>query len=139
MKYRILGLLIAVALTTGLISGCSNSGVMNYSRLVDDLKAGGYAVQTGGEVSQAFFSVKGKIIKIINEDVQVFEYKDETTMKAEASQVSSDGGSVGTSMVTWMSVPHFYKAGKLIVIYIGENAVVKGALEKVIGAQFAGK
>src|SRR3972149_8703508 len=126
MKSRIVGFLIAAALVVGLVAGCT-SGVMNYSRLVDDLKKGGYTVQTAGEVSQEFFSVKGKVIKIDNEGVQVFEYTDESSMQTEASQVSPTGGSVGTSMVTWVSAPHFYKAGKIIVLYIGENATVTGA------------
>ncbi len=139
MKSRVVWLVIAAALIAGLVTGCTTSGIMNYSRLVDDLKKGGYTVQTGGEVNQPFFSVKGKVIKIANEDVQVFEYKDESAMQTEASQVSPTGSSIGTSMATWMSTPHFYKAGKIIVLYVGENATVTGALVKVLGTQFAGR
>ncbi len=115
------------------------SGVTDYSRLLDDIKKGGYEVQADGEVDQLFFSVKGKGIKINNQDVQVFEYEEESAMQAEASQVSPSGSSIGTTMVTWVSAPHFYKAGKLIVLYVGNNTTVTGALEGVLGTQFAGQ
>lgn len=138
MKIRILLLAITIALITGLVAGCTNSGVMDYSRLIDGLKKGESTVQTGGEISQPFFSVEGKIIKVNNEDVQVFEYKDESAMETEASQVSPNGSSIGTTMLTWVSVPHFYKDGKIIVIYVGDNVTITGALKEVLGAQFAG-
>ena len=139
MTRRIFWIVFAIALIAGLFAGCTTSTVMNYSRLVDDLKKGGNTVQTDGEVNQPFFSVEGKLIKVNNEDVQVFEYKDESSMQTEASQVSPTGSSVGTTILTWVSTPHFYKAGKLIVLYVGNNTTVTGALEKVLGAQFAGQ
>jgi len=83
-------------------------------------------------VEQPFFSVKGRIIKINNEDVQVFEYRDEASMQTEAAKVSPDGSSIGTTIVTWVSAPHFYKAGKLIVLYVGSSPAVSGALDKVL-------
>jgi hypothetical protein len=52
--------------------------------------------------------------------------------------VSADGGSVGTSSMSWMATPHFYQAGKLLVLYVGDNAVVADMLESALGSQFAG-
>lgn len=60
-------------------------------------------------------------------------------MENEASQVAPDGGSIGTSMVTWVDTPHFYKAGRIIVLYVGSDETVLGLLAKVMGAQFAGR
>jgi hypothetical protein len=37
--------------------------VMDYTRLVDNLRAAGMMVKPGGEVVQPFFAVKGKVIK----------------------------------------------------------------------------
>jgi hypothetical protein len=45
-------------------------------------------------------------------------------MENEASQVSSDGGSIGISMATWIDAPHFYQAGRIKVIYVGSDAPV---------------
>ena len=111
----------------------------DYSSLVNDLKKEGYSVQEDGEVNQPFFSVDGKIIKVIEEDVQVFEYKDEPAMQTDASQVSTMGSYIGTAIVEWISTPHFYKSGRVIVLYVGNNVAVTGALTTVLGTQFAGQ
>jgi len=60
-------------------------------------------------------------------------------MEQEAAQVASHGSSVGTSMITWMDSPHFYKSGRVIVIYIGSDEKTLNLLQAVIGPQFAGQ
>lgn len=113
--------------------------VTDYVSLIDQLRAAGATVESAGAVSQPFFSVKGQVIKVNGEDVQVFEYTDAAAAEAEAATVSPDGGSIGTSMVTWVAAPHFYKTGKLIVLYIGNNQTSLAALETALGPQFAGR
>jgi hypothetical protein len=70
--------------------------------------------------------------------IQVFEYADEAAAAAEAELVAPDGGSVGTSMVTWENSPHFYKAGRLIVLYVGDEGATIDLLEPVLASQSAG-
>ena len=41
-------------------------------------------------------------------------------------------------MITWIDTPHFYKAGKIIVLYIGSDATVLDLLKGALGPQFAG-
>jgi len=113
--------------------------VSDYVSLIDSLQAAGATVDPAGDVTQPFFSVKGQVIKVNGEDVQVFEYSDEAAAEAEVMLVSPDGSSIGTSMVSWISPPHFYKAGKIIALYVGENSEAINFLEKVIGSQFAGR
>lgn len=90
-------------------------------------------------VIQDFFSPEGSIVKVNGQDVQVFEYENKEAMESDASQVAPEGGSIGTSMVTWMDVPHFYKAGRIIVLYVGSDKATLDLLEKVMGPQFAGR
>jgi hypothetical protein len=113
--------------------------VEDQASLVAALQASGATVETGEPVTQAFFSPVGSIIKVNGADVQVFEYESEASMEKEASQVAPDGGSIGTSMVTWMDTPHFYKIGRIIVLYIGNDKTILNFLESVIGSQFAGQ
>ena len=113
--------------------------VSDYVSLIDNLRATGATVDPAGDVTQPFFSVKGQVIKVNGEDIQVFEYSDEAAAEAEVLLVSPDGSSIGTSMVSWIAPPHFYKAGKLIVLYVGENGAVTDILEGIVGSQFAGK
>jgi hypothetical protein len=42
-------------------------------------------------------------------------------------------------MVTWVAAPHFYKGGRLIVLYVGEDGGVIEVLDQVLGSQFAGR
>ncbi len=107
--------------------------------LMDALRAAGAEVESGDPVEQAFFAVTGQIIKVDGADVQVFEYESAEAMEADAAQVSADGGSVGTSMITWVATPHFFKSGRLLVLYIGDNAAILDLLKGVLGEQFAGR
>ena len=113
--------------------------VEDQAALISALEGSGATVEIGEPVSQVFFSAEGNILKVNDADVQVFEYESAVEMESEASQVSSDGGSIGTSMITWMDVPHFYKAGRIIVLYVGSDAFVLDLLENALGPQFAGR
>ncbi len=113
--------------------------VTDYISLFDNLRAAGATVEPAGEISQPFFSVKGNAITVDGENVQVFEYADTTTADAEAALVSPDGSSIGTTMVSWVATPHFYKTGKLIVLYVGDNTGVISVLEDLLNPQFAGR
>jgi hypothetical protein len=113
--------------------------VEDHHSLVAALEASGATVETGEPISQAFFSPEGSIIKVNGADVQVFEYESAEAMESEASQVAPDGGSIGTTMVTWIDPPHFYKAGRIIVLYVGSDEAVLDLLEKALGPQFAGR
>ena len=107
--------------------------------LVDSLRNAGAAIEFGDPVEQAFFTVKGDIIKVNGADVQEFEYETSEAMEADAAQVAPDGGSIGTSMVTWVTTPHFYKAGRILVLYVGDDQTILDLLEGALGAQFAGR
>lgn len=113
--------------------------VEDYVSLVDALRAAGAEVEPGDTVEQAFFRVTGQIIKVNGVDVQVFEYESAEAMEADASQVAPDGGSIGTSMVMWVEAPHFFKAGRVLVLYVGEDAAILDLLKSALGEQFAGR
>lgn len=114
-------------------------GIEDFAALVAALNEQSVPVEETGEtIEQAFFSVPAQLIRVNGEDVQVFEYADAAAAQQEAATIAPDGGSVGTSMVTWIATPHFYQSGRLIVLYVGENDQVTGPLESALGAQIAG-
>ena len=149
--YLTLGVIIAlialgaVAINTALEQAnmtdvTSHGGpVTDYVSLIDNLRATGATVEPSGKISQPFFFVEGQVISINGVEVQVFEYADIAVADAEANLVSHDGSSIGTSMVNWVATPHFYKTGKLIMLYVGDNMTVISTLETVLGPQFAGR
>jgi hypothetical protein len=146
MKYPMpLALLLVLAFA---VSGCGNGAtpsptgapvVEDQASLSAALQATGANTNVGDPVMQDFFTPEGQIITVNGADIQVFEYADAASMESEAAQVAPDGGSIGTAMVTWMDAPHFYKTGRIIVLYIGSDAAILDLLENVIGPQFAGQ
>jgi hypothetical protein len=105
---------------------------------IEALRAQGMDAEKGDPVEQAFFSVIGDSINFDGESVQVFEYDSAETMESDAVLVDADGSPIGTSMINWVATPHFYKKGRILVLYIGDNAETLKLLESVLGPQFAG-
>lgn len=145
---KLLNLLGILLLTTVVFAGCSNlkqaassdpSSIQDQASLLRGLEAAGATVDSGEPVTQPFFTPEGQTLKVNGADLQVFEYGSAEEMEKEAEQVAPDGGSVGTSMMMWMDVPHFYKTGRIIVLYLGNDNAILDLLNTVIGAQFAGK
>jgi hypothetical protein len=109
------------------------------SKLIKNLRAkGATVVSTNERISQPFFSVPARIINVNGEGVQVFEYARASALEGEAKGVSSDGMTIGTSKPSWMAPPHFFKSGKLIVLYVGANESILKVLQTSLGVQFAG-
>ena len=138
---------VALLLAVALITACGFRGpppdesdvtVTDVDSLVEELRAAGATVEIAGQVSQPFFSVDGRVVSVNGSDVHVFQYESETAASEEAALVSPEGSTIGTSSVTWVATPHFYKAGRLIVLYVGDDDAVVTVLEEVLGPQFAG-
>ncbi len=73
--------------------------VTDYDSLIDNLRNTEATVNPVGDITQPFFSVKGLVINVNGEDVQVFEYATADAAASEAETISPDGSSIGTSMV----------------------------------------
>lgn len=113
-------------------------GAYDDAWLVDRLRGAGATVDPGDEVAQPFFSVTGRLVKVNGADVQVFAFDSEDAAQEEAALVAPNGGSVGTSMMSWMATPHFYRLANLLVLYVGDDGTVTDLLEAALGPQFAG-
>jgi hypothetical protein len=103
-----------------------------------ELREQGVEAEKGDSVEQAFFSVIGSYVNFNNESMQVFEYDSAETMESDAVLVDASGSPIGTSMVSWVATPHFYKKGRILVLYVGDNTETLKVLEGVLGQQFAG-
>jgi hypothetical protein len=115
------------------------SSVTDRASLINKLRAAGASVKVVGEVDQPFLSVTGTMIKLRGEDVQVFQYSSAKEMEAQAALISRDGTAVGTRKIHWIGSPHFFKQGRVLVLYVGQDTKVEKALEAVLGPQFAGQ
>jgi hypothetical protein len=115
------------------------AAVQDLNSLMTALQAAGLTVESGAAVTQPFFTVPGQTLKINGQDVQVFAYDTAQAMEAEASQISPDASTIGTSMPSWMSDPHFYKLGNMLVLYVGQDQKILDILSGALGPQFAGR
>lgn len=112
--------------------------VRDHVSLVDTLRAQGWTVEPTGSISQPFFPIPGQILKVNDQDIQVFEFEDPSAARSQVQDISPDGMSIGKSVVQWIDPPHFFLAGKILVLYLGTNPELLKQLEKVLGKQIAG-
>ncbi len=150
---------IALAVAALLLSACGRSlpfdvslaptiapinaaGELTLASFAQHLSDTGMNVRLRGGVSQPFFAVDGQVVDIAGESVQVYEYQDVDQARAAASAVADDGAQVaaggGTTLVDWISTPHFYLRDRLIVVYVGEHDGVLNVLDGTLGDPFAG-
>ena len=98
------------------LAEASPAPVEDHASLIESLRAAGATVEPGNPVDQIFFAATGQIINVSGEDVRVFEYESIEARQTDAALVAPDGGSIGTSMVTWIDTPHFYKTGRILAL-----------------------
>ena len=153
MKFILLPMIFLYALDVGFPSageasassapvqekGSKNSAVTDYPSLLKKLRALGAGAASVGDVEQPFFSIKGVMIQVHGKDVQIYQYAHAQAAEAEAAPISRDGMAVGTRKIFWVEPPHFYKAGRLVVLYVGNDDKVLKTLAAALGQQFAGQ
>ncbi len=86
-----------------------------------------------------YFSTPAARYTVDGESLYAFEYATESNAATEASRIAPDGASVGTTQVSWVSDPHFYRSGRVVALYVGDQPSMLGLLRKVLGQQIAGK
>jgi hypothetical protein len=101
------------------------------------LSAAGATVQMGDKVEQPFFEVQGQELKVNGQTVQVFEWADEASRQAVSGTITPEG-QFGAAMIEWVGTPHFWASGKLIALYVGDDASVVSLLTSALGAPIAG-
>ncbi len=89
------------------------------------------------EMSQPFFSVDAKIIKMYGEEVQTFEYRTIDDAQNDIDEVTPDGQFRNVNVI-WVGTPHFYRSDRLIILYVGDHVDIIHRLEDLFGPQFAG-
>lgn len=97
-----------------------------------------------GEKGSELFGFTSELILINGERVEVYSFGPGDGAVVAASGVSLDGSSFNLGpngpvvSVNWISTPHLYLAGNSIVLYVGTDETVTGALDNAAGQKFAG-
>ena len=86
--------------------------------------------------------IDGKQVILYDTDVTIYSYEDNEEMEKEASTINKDASEISradnTIQIKWSKTPHFYKKGKIIVQYIGDDEKIISDLKEIMGEQFAG-
>jgi hypothetical protein len=104
--------------------------------LIAVLEAAGATLETGDKIEQPFFEVQGQALTVNGQPVEVFEWADEAGREAVSRTITPEG-QFGATMVEWVGAPHFWASGKIIALYVGDNAEVVGLLTAALGAPIA--
>ena len=140
---RALALLVVASGTACIGSQDSNtdgsSSQPDRAAFVAELKKLGHAVEAKGPITQPFLSIAGQFVSIDGHDVQTFEYANEPALKAATAKISADGSTVGDTRIGWVEPPHFFRKGKLLVLYVGVSQKVTETLTAALGPQIAGE
>lgn len=113
----------------------SQPNVKNLQELIAGLKRRGKKLGRKEKVEQPFLSVKGQIISVDDQEVQVFEYRNVLAAELDKKKINDTRA---TSMAMWIAPPHFFWSGRLIVLYVGEAPSMLATLTELLGPQFAG-
>ena len=81
--------------------------------------------------------VSGTQVSVNGADVQVFACVDEAAAQADTAGIADTLAGKGTRMVSWVALPHAYQAGRVIVLYVGDDTSTLQLLQATLGAPFA--
>jgi hypothetical protein len=108
------------------------------------LTAAGHEVRVrpgGWPWLRRFFLTPDRIVAIgYHEGFHAFEYP--TRAKLQRIRISADGTGISrgnrAAIIEWTQ-PHFYRSGRLLVLYLGDDPVILETLSLILGPQFAGR
>jgi hypothetical protein len=142
------GLIVSICALALVLTGCASgapagrfeANPYGCDQLVDELRGMGLRVVVTAEDGSALINpnVAVRTIEIGDDslgdvEVQVFEYPDEETRKADSVAIAPSGSPIGERYVTWLDQPNFWAAGELIVLYVGRDREVLELLSTVLG------
>lgn len=142
-KYAIL-LFLSLLMFSMFIS-CSNKknskNTFDIEQFANQMKAKNYKFELK-DVEKDFLPTTKKRMIIDKEAIDIYLYNSNKEVENDAKRID-DGGSMYSNgiksvNVSWVSYPHFYKKGNIIVQYVGENKKIISDLKEILGEQFAG-
>lgn len=116
--------------------------VSDLASFVSRLESDGHTIRRvdGGAGFDRYFGARGRLISIDGADVYTFEYPTVAAADNLRSSVSKDGYDIEFGRraihIDWAS--HFYRSGRLIVVFVGSRQRTIRTLGHLLGPQFAG-
>lgn len=93
----------------------------------------------GDSLALPGFSVAGKVMSRDGELIVVYEYGSDDAAATDAAKVSVDGRTVDGNAMAWGGPVHFFRHGRVVVVYVGTHAGLLAKLSADASGQFAGE
>lgn len=152
---KIIALGLVIAYMTLILAGCSKNQKTseqntedNISTIISSLEDHGYTVEKESAEKQLLTGERYRLVlnNSLDSQVVIYEYENREKAKADADCIDKSGtkilfanGEEGTGVnVDWISIPHYYLYGNLIVEYVGTEESILSSLRNVCGPYFAG-
>lgn len=128
-----------------MLMGCKNintpQSTFDLRHFEDAMKNKGYSFEII-DVEEDFLPTTRKRMKFNYDVIDIYIFNGDKEMEVEAANIDKDGCGYTNGnkslKVSWVSFPHFYKKGSLIVQYVGEDEKIISDLMDILGEQFAG-
>lgn len=144
-KYIVL--FVLSSLIIAMFIGCTKKdpqGTFGMEQFKSEMKAKNYNFEIQDvENSDDFLSNTKKRMVIGKEALEIYLYYNNEDMEDDAKNINMNGFGYSdgnkSMIIDWISYPHFYKKGNIIVLYVGENEKIISDLNDIMGEQFAGE
>lgn len=101
----------------------------DYERFINDLN-NEVSVSASGSISQPFIPVNGTLLNADGEQLQVYQFANE-------SVVNDFINNIGSASINW-TTPHLFNQSSLLIIYLGNATSTLSILNSLTGPQAAG-
>ncbi len=135
VKIFVVGFAVLMACSSG------NSPVYDLAQFARDLREKEIAPELTADANSLILGREGTVVSWGDISVGAFEYPDRPAAIAAAALIAEDGSSVdgiSEGPINWPATPHFFRKGRLMVLYVGDDRPTADLLKVVLGPQFAG-
>lgn len=135
--------LLAVACQQQPEASHSPGAVEDQVAFIDALRAREFRVEILGNVEQPFLAAAGTRVEVSGPgleepaELQLFQYESPGAAADDAGSLGPGGAPAGVH-VNWMGPPHFFRAGRLLALYVGADPGVLNLLRELLGEEVAG-
>jgi hypothetical protein len=146
MRRALAWAILVVALVAACGGEAKDDAIDDGAALGRALEAAGFAVEeppgdpSGSPFVMAHKPFEHTVTRLAagGHGLTVFEFPDPETAEAAANVVSPDGWGVAGGQYEWIASPHFWRSGRIIVLYLGDDGAFLESIKQILGGQFAG-
>ena len=123
--------------------GAAPDSELDLQMLIAQLQEAGAEIILEGPIPGPVFLTGGHILTVNGHRVSAYVYESAPEARNAAAGISPDGSSIRedgrATIIEWVDAPHFFNAGRLVVLYVGHDTGVLALLVGVLGPQIAGR